>query len=81
MPQSLVRNIEQPVVTKLRQRAAALGVSTEEAHHRPLRTTLSDEEIATNLKFHQHLLNIPKGEEGDDWEFPRIRDLPRQIDL
>ena len=81
MPQSLVRNIEQPVVTKLRQRAAALGVSTEEAHRHLPHTTLSDEEIAFNCRFNEYLCSIPKGDEGDDWEFPRIRDLPRQIDL
>lgn len=40
MPQLRVRNIEASVVKKLRRRAAADGVSVEEAHRRVLRLAL-----------------------------------------
>src|SRR5258706_20477 len=40
MPQLLVRDIESTVVKRLRVRAAAHGVSVEEAHRRLLRSAL-----------------------------------------
>ena len=81
MSQLLVRNIEESVVTKLRQRASDMGVSVEEAHRQLLLTALNNEDAATNLSFTQHLLNIPKVPEDDYEEFPRGRDLPRVIEF
>jgi len=79
MSQLLVRNIEQSVVKKLRRRAADLGVSVEEAHRRLLRDALSGDAIDSNLSFNKYLCSIPKSD--DVIEFPRSRDLPRDISL
>jgi len=79
MPQLLVRDIEPLVVKKLRRRAADLGVSVEEAHRRLLRVALNGDNPSANFDFNRHLLSIPK--DGDDIEFPRSRDLARDIDL
>ena len=74
MPQLLVRNIETVVVNKLRSRAAAQGLSVEEAHRRLLRSVLVGDKPGHN--FLEYLRSIPQGE-----EFPRSADLPRRVKL
>jgi antitoxin FitA len=80
MPQLLVRNIEEKVVRKLRERAAKAGVSVEEEHRRLLRETLLRRE--DNPSFKEHLLSIPQAsaDEPEDL-FVRSRGLPREVDL
>ena len=78
MPQLLVRDIETAVVRKLRSRAAAQGVSVEEAHRRLLRSALVGDNPGPKRNFIEYLRSIPQGEEV---EFPRTRDLPRRVEL
>ncbi len=75
MPQLLVRDIEASVVARLRQRAAAEGVSVEEAHRRVLRAALLGDGPGPEADFAQFLRAVPKGEEI---EFPRARDGVRK---
>jgi plasmid stability protein len=78
MPQLLVRDIEAAVVRKLRSRAAAEGVSMEEAHRRLLRSALMGGGSDPQRNFIEYLRNIPA---DDTIEFPRSPDLPRQVEL
>jgi plasmid stability protein len=78
MPQLLVRNIEASVLKKLRSRAAAQGVSVEEAHRRLLRSVLTGNGAAPQANFIEYLRSIPQGK---GIEFPRAQDLPRPIAL
>ncbi len=77
MPQLLVRDIEPLIVKKLRSRAAAEGVSVEEAHRRLLRSVLLGSP-APQKNFIEYLQSIPAGE---GIEFPRAKDLPREVVL
>jgi len=76
MSQLLVRSIEPAVVKKLRGRAAAQGVSVEEAHRRLLRAALTGSALAKQGNFIEYLFAIPKGAAV---EFPRLASLPRDI--
>ena len=76
MAQLLVRDIETLVVKKLRSRAAAQGVSVEEAHRRLLRTALTGGKPGPKRNLIEYLRSIPQGE-----EFPRSADLPRRVKL
>lgn len=78
MPQLLVRNIEPAVVKKLRSRAAAEGVSVEEAHRRVLRSALLGRTPGPDDNFIAYLRGIPASEAI---AFPRSDDPPREIDL
>ena len=78
MAQLLVRDLETAVVKKLRSRAAAQGVSVEEAHRRLLRSALVGNKPGPQRNFIEYLRSIPQGE---DVEFPRSVDLPRQVAL
>jgi plasmid stability protein len=78
MPQLLVRDIESAVVKKLRSRAAAQGVSVEEAHRRLLRSALVGNKPGPQRNFIEYLRSIPP---GADVEFPRSVDLPRPVAL
>jgi len=78
MPQLLVRNIESSVMKKLRSRAAAQGISVEEAHRRLLRSVLSGNGPAPQANFIEYLRAIPQGKAV---EFPRASDLPRPVSL
>ena len=78
MPQLLVRDIETAVVKKLRSRAAAEGVSVEEAHRRVLRAALVGARAAPQANFVEYLRSIPK---AGAIKFPRARDLPRKVEL
>lgn len=76
MSQLLVRNIESLVVKKLRSRAAAEGVSVEEAHRRLLRSALLGD--SPRRSFIEYLRSIPQDE---GVEFSRARELPRPVEL
>ena len=78
MAQLLVREIEPAVVRELRSRAAAQGISVEEAHRRLLRSALMEGKPGPEQDFVAYLQTIPK---TDSVEFVRERDLPREIDL
>jgi plasmid stability protein len=76
MPQLLVRDIELVIVKRLRSRAAAQGVSVEEAHRRLLRSALIGNQPGPQRNFVEYLRSIPQGEPV---EFPRTADLPRPV--
>ena len=78
MAQLIVRNIENAVARKLRARAAAAGVSVEEAHRRLLRDALLKGGLPSGKNFIEYLEMMPA---PDGVEFERSRDLPREIDL
>jgi len=76
MAQLIVRNLEAGVVRKLRQRAASEGISTEEAHRRLLRQSLTGTDAAAEEDFMEYLRAIPPGEA--DLPLPP-RELPRPL--
>jgi plasmid stability protein len=78
VPQLVVRNIEPWVVKELRSRAAAQGVSMEEAHRRLLRSALIGNGPKTAGNFIEYLRSIPQ---ADEVEFGRSADLPRLYSL
>ena len=78
VPQLIVRDIEAAVVRKLRRKAAAQGVSVEEAHRRLLRAALLGDCDAPGANFADYLSSIPKSDRPD---FPRLKDFPRRIKL
>lgn len=68
MPQLLVRQVEEKLVRKLKQRAGQHGVSMEEEHRRILREAL----LGGSTKkpsFKEFLLSMPNI--GDDEDFER----------
>ena len=71
--QLIVRNLDDDIVQRLKHRAAANGRSTEEEHRRLLRQVLRPE------GFGEALLAMPNV--GDDADFERRDDLPRELDL
>ena len=78
MAQLLVRNIEEAVVRKLKQKAAKDGVSMEEEHRRILRESLL-KNAKPKMSFKDFLLTMPNV--GDDSIFERKRSMPRKVDL
>ena len=78
MAQLVVRDLEAEFVQRLKQRAVEHGVSAEEEHRRILRRALSQpEDEFPDLK--ALLLAMPEG--GEDADFDRIREFPREVDL
>jgi len=78
MAQLLVRDIELAVVKKLRSRAAAQGISVEEAHRRVLRAALVGDKPGPQRNFIEYIRSVPR---DDMIEFTRARDLPRGVTL
>jgi len=78
MPQLIVRNIEEKIVRKLKQRAGEHGVSVEEEHRRILRATLLGRS-EKGFSFKQYLRDMP--EVGPDELFQRIHDAGRKVEL
>jgi plasmid stability protein len=78
MAQLVVRGLETELVQRLKERAVAHGVSAEEEHRRILRQALNpaDDEFP-DLK--ALLMGMPPG--GDDADFARGHELPREVDL
>ena len=62
MAQLVVRQLEDSVVQKLRERAAKAGVSMEEEHRRILRAAVNPP--GRTKTFKEHLLGIPVGTEA-----------------
>ena len=77
MPQLIVRKLESAVVRRLRSRAAAEGVSVEEAHRRVLRQALLGEPAPARKNFIEYLQAMP----DVDLELTRARDRPRKVAL
>jgi plasmid stability protein len=73
MAQLIVRNLNDDLVRRLKERAASHGRSAEEEHRRILRAALRSSDLA------DHLAAIP--EVGDDSDFERQADLPRDVEL
>jgi plasmid stability protein len=77
MPQLIVRKLENAVVRRLRSRAAAEGISVEEAHRRVLRQALLGEPAPARQNFVEYLQAMPEV----DLPLARARDLPRRTAL
>jgi antitoxin FitA len=73
MAQLIVRNLDDDLVRRLRQRAASHGRSAEEEHRVILRAALRSHDLA------DHLAAIP--DVGDDRDFERQTELPRDVEL
>ena len=73
MAQLIVRNLDDDLVQRLKLRAAANGRSTEEEHRQLLRQVLRPEGLGEALSA---MPNV-----GDDADFERQADLPRELDL
>lgn len=72
--QLIVRNLDPDLVARLKRRAAELGCSAEEAHREILRQALRDDDA-----FARRLREMP--DVGEDADFERQRDLPRDVEL
>lgn len=77
MAQLIVRNLEEPVVKALRERAARQGRSTEAEHREILRDVLTPRRGAKSLK--DLLLGMPDA--GEDSDFSRPRAKGRKVRL
>jgi len=77
MPQLLVRDIEEKVVRKLKQRAGEHGISMEEEHRRILREALLSPR-KKRASFIEHLKSMP---EIPDEFLVRQKDYGREIEL
>ncbi len=77
MAQLIVRNLEEKVVAKLRQRAARHGVSTEEEHRRILRAALTQHGSGGRRSFKDHLASMP--DTGNDALFERPSARMRRV--
>ncbi len=73
MAQLIVRNLDEDLVQRLKRRAAANGRSTEEEHRQLLRQALRPKGLG------EALLAMPNV--GEDTDYERQRDLPRELDL
>ncbi len=73
MAQLIVRNVDEDLVLRLKQRAAAHGRSAEEEHRHLLRAALRSEGLLDRL------LEMPP--DGRDEDFDRTRELPRDVTL
>lgn len=78
MRQLVVRQIEEEVVRKLKERAEAHGVSMEEEHRRILREALLVMPIKRPT-FKEALLAMPAV--GDDRDFERGAQVDRPVEL
>ena len=78
MPQLIVRQIEEKVVRKLKQRAGQHGISMEEEHRRILREALLGQR-SKKRSFKDYLLAIPNV--GEDKDFERGPQLERPVEL
>jgi plasmid stability protein len=78
MPQLIVRQIEEKVVQRLKQRAGAHGVSMEEEHRRILRDSLLGSK-GPRKSFKEALSAMPHV--GKDADFARGPQLGRPVKL
>jgi len=75
--QLIVRNIDASLVQRLKERAARNGRSAEAEHREILRAALAA--IPPVLTFKELLLQMP--DVGEDEDFARVIDHPRDLDL
>jgi plasmid stability protein len=75
--QLIVRGLDPATVSALKRRAARHGRSAEAEHRAILREALAHEE--SRPRFKDLLRAMPHV--GDDADFARARDLPRDIEL
>ena len=73
MAQLIVRNVDDDLVQRLKQRAAKHGRSAEEEHRHLLRAALRSEGLISRLR------EMP--DVGSDEDFARASDLPRDVEL
>lgn len=73
MAQLIVRNVEDDLVRRLKQRAAEHGRSAEEEHRHLLRAALRSEGLLDRL---QAMPDV-----GSDEDYLRPREMPRPVDL
>ena len=73
MAQLIVRNVEEDLVQRLKERAVKHGRSAEEEHRQLLRAALRSDGLVGRLR------EMP--DVGSDDDFVRVRELPRDIDL
>lgn len=78
MPQLIVRQIEEKVVRKLKERAGQHGVSMEEEHRRILRNALL-ESSRKKRSFKDYLFSMPNV--GEDKDFERSPQVHRPVQL
>jgi antitoxin FitA len=78
MPQLLVRNVEDKVVSKLKQQAGQHGISMEEEHRRILREALLGS-LKKRPSLKEYLFQMP--DVGPDELFARNRDRGRNVEL
>lgn len=76
MGQLIVRNLDEDVIHALKERALRHGRSAEAEHREILREALRPR-VGEDPK--AVLFDIPQV--GEDSDFERIRDFPRQVDL
>lgn len=76
MAQLLVRGLDPELVRKLKMRAAENGVSAEEEHRRILQEALV---LNENREFADFLMSMP--DVGEDSDFERPREFPREVEL
>lgn len=78
MAQLIVRDLEAELVQRLKERAVQHGISAEEEHRQILRKALTaNEDDFPDLK----ALLFAMPDVGEDADFERVRDLPRDLDL
>jgi antitoxin FitA len=78
MPQLIVRQVEEKIVKKLKQRAGEHGVSMEEEHRRVLREALLGRS-KNKPSFKDYLLSMPNV--GEDTDFERGLQIERPVEL
>lgn len=78
MPQLIVRQIEENVVRKLKERAGQHGISMEEEHRRILREALLGP-AEKKRSFKEYLFSMPNV--GEDKYFERGPQIERPVDL
>jgi plasmid stability protein len=77
MAQLIVRNIEASLVQRLKERAARNGRSAEAEHREILRAALAAP--LPSVTFKELLFQMP--DVGEDEDFERAIDYPRDVDL
>ena len=73
MAQLIVRNLDEDLVRRLKERAARNGRSAEEEHRQILRAVLRRQGLVSRLA------EMP--DVGDDGDFARLPQLPRDVEL
>lgn len=73
MAQLIVRNIDEDLVRRLKERAVKHGRSAEEEHRQLLRAALRSEGLISRLR------EMP--DVGTDSDFERVQELPRDVEL